>query len=66
MHYFVVGEGFEVNLDKRKLRTPSGKVLNIPTEPLALAVASEWLGQKDTIKRHMMHLVSVFKFGIAK
>ncbi|GAA50290.1 ATP synthase mitochondrial F1 complex assembly factor 2 [Clonorchis sinensis] len=48
---------YEVQLDKRKLRTPGGNTLLIPNEALALAVAVEWDSQKDTIKRHSMHLV---------
>ena len=34
-----------------------GKLFVVPTEALALAVATEWNGQKDVIKRHSMHLV---------
>lgn len=48
---------FEVALDQRKLKTPSGKVLEIPSKPLAIAVATEWDSQQDTINRSQMHLV---------
>ncbi|XP_077305573.1 ATP synthase mitochondrial F1 complex assembly factor 2 [Lithobates pipiens] len=51
--------GFEINLDRRKLRTPLGKVFMVPTEPLALAVATEWDSQKDTIKFFTMHLTTL-------
>ena len=51
-----IGE-FEINLDKRKLKTPSGKVFRVPNEALALAVATEWNMQEKVIKRHSMHLV---------
>ncbi|XP_056017893.1 ATP synthase mitochondrial F1 complex assembly factor 2-like isoform X2 [Ostrea edulis] len=47
---------FEVNLDQRKLRTPTGNLFQVPSEPLALAIATEWNSQKDTIKRQAMHL----------
>merc|ERR1712004_19385 len=48
------GGGYEVNLDQRKLRTPSGTLFKVPNEALATAVAQEWISQKDTIKRHNM------------
>ncbi|CAI9624137.1 unnamed protein product [Staurois parvus] len=51
--------GFEINLDRRKLRTPQGKVFVVPSEPLALAVATEWESQKDTIKFFTMHLTTL-------
>ncbi|TGZ69323.1 hypothetical protein CRM22_003800 [Opisthorchis felineus] len=50
---------YEVQLDNRKLRTPGGNTLLIPNEALALAVAVEWDSQKDTIKRHSMHLTNL-------
>lgn len=49
--------GFEINLDSRKLRTPQAKLFTVPSEPLALAVATEWDSQQDTIKFYTMHLV---------
>ncbi|XP_073504580.1 ATP synthase mitochondrial F1 complex assembly factor 2 [Phyllobates terribilis] len=51
--------GFEVNLDRRKLRTPQGKVFTVPSEPLAIAVATEWESQRDTIKFFTMHLTTL-------
>jgi chaperone required for assembly of F1-ATPase len=51
------GGTFEVNLDKRKLKTPNGKIFRVPNEALALAVAGEWNAQDKIIKRHNMHLV---------
>jgi ATP synthase F1 complex assembly factor 2 len=50
------GGGFEILLDKHKLRTPGGKLFVVPNEALALAVASEWDFQEKVIKRHIMHL----------
>ncbi|XP_034297411.1 ATP synthase mitochondrial F1 complex assembly factor 2 [Pantherophis guttatus] len=51
--------GFEINLDSRKLRTPQAKLFTIPSEPLALAVATEWDSQQDTIKFYTMHLTNL-------
>ena len=50
--------GFEINLDHRKLRTPQGKLFTVPSEALAIAVATEWDSQQDTIKMYTMHLVT--------
>ncbi|XP_066432769.1 ATP synthase mitochondrial F1 complex assembly factor 2 [Eleutherodactylus coqui] len=51
--------GFEINLDRRKLRTPQGKIFTVPSEPLAIAVATEWDCQRDTIKFFTMHLTTL-------
>ena len=37
---------FEINLDRKKLKTPMGKLLRLPSEGLALAVAAEWDQQR--------------------
>ncbi|KAK3789572.1 hypothetical protein RRG08_016251 [Elysia crispata] len=47
---------YEINLDKRKLRTPHGNVFKVPSEPLALAVATEWNAQEKVVNRPNMHL----------
>ncbi|CAL8082805.1 unnamed protein product [Calicophoron daubneyi] len=47
---------YEIHLDSRKLKTPSGKLFTVPNEMLALAVAHEWDSQQGTIKRYCMHL----------
>lgn len=52
-----VGGLFEINLDKRKLKTPGGKLFTAPNEALAIAVATEWDAQKDTLKFYTMHIV---------
>lgn len=49
---------FEISLDKRKLKTPLGKLLQLPNEALAVAVATEWDTQRDIIQQHSMHIVS--------
>lgn len=50
--------GFEINLDHRKLKTPQAKLFTVPSEALAIAVATEWDSQQDTIKFYTMHLVT--------
>lgn len=51
--------GFEINLDRRKLKTPLGKVFSVPSEALAIAVATEWDSQEDQIKFYTMHLTTL-------
>ncbi|XP_063171016.1 ATP synthase mitochondrial F1 complex assembly factor 2 [Candoia aspera] len=51
--------GFEINLDHRKLKTPQAKLFTVPSETLALAVATEWDSQRDTIKFYTMHLTTL-------
>ncbi|XP_036693524.1 ATP synthase mitochondrial F1 complex assembly factor 2 [Balaenoptera musculus] len=51
--------GFEINLDHRKLRTPQAKLFTVPSEALAVAVATEWDSQQDTIKAYTMHLTTL-------
>ncbi|XP_028562201.2 ATP synthase mitochondrial F1 complex assembly factor 2 [Podarcis muralis] len=51
--------GFEINLDHRKLKTPQAKLFTVPSETLALAVATEWDSQQDTIKFYTMHLTTL-------
>lgn len=59
LHIFVDGL-YEVNLDRRKLKTPGGKLFTVPNEALAIAVATEWDAQRDTLKSYTMHLVWPF------
>ncbi|NP_001090060.1 ATP synthase mitochondrial F1 complex assembly factor 2 S homeolog [Xenopus laevis] len=51
--------GFEINLDRRKLKTPQGKLFAVPSEALALAVATEWDCQRDVIKFYTMQLTTL-------
>lgn len=55
------GEGglYEINLDRRKLKTPGGKLFTVPNEALAVAVATEWDAQRDTLKFYTMHLTTL-------
>lgn len=50
---------FEINLDKRKLKTPMGNLLQLPNEALAVAVATEWDIQGATILQQNMHITSL-------
>ncbi|XP_069840344.1 ATP synthase mitochondrial F1 complex assembly factor 2 [Dendropsophus ebraccatus] len=51
--------GYEINLDRRKLKTPQGKIFTVPSEPLAIAVATEWDSQRDIIRFFTMHLTTL-------
>ncbi|KAJ7984700.1 hypothetical protein DPEC_G00357470 [Dallia pectoralis] len=53
------GGSFEINLDRRKMKTPGGKLFTAPNEALAIAVANEWDTQKDTLKFYCMHLTTL-------
>ncbi|XP_026171568.1 ATP synthase mitochondrial F1 complex assembly factor 2 [Mastacembelus armatus] len=55
------GDGglYEINLDRRKLKTPGGKLFTVPNEALAIAVATEWDAQGDTLKFYTMHLTTL-------
>ncbi|CAN8029921.1 hypothetical protein HPB47_027624 [Ixodes persulcatus] len=56
----VKSEGkFEVCLDQRKLRTPLGNHFTVPSEALAVAVATEWDAQLKEINQHEMHLTTL-------
>ena len=59
LQFYIVSGWFEVNLDKKKLKTPNGEIFKVPSEALALAVALEWNSQDKIIKRNYMHLVSL-------
>ncbi|XP_076687131.1 ATP synthase mitochondrial F1 complex assembly factor 2 homolog l(2)k14505 [Andrena cerasifolii] len=53
------GGKFEVTLDQRKLKTPRGKIFEVDSKPLALAIAAEWDAQKEIIDRSNMHLTAL-------
>lgn len=52
------GDKYEITLDQKRLKTPLGKVFEVKSKPLALAIAHEWDSQKGVINRNLMHLVS--------
>lgn len=60
------GEGFEVLLDDRPLRTPGKLPLLLPTEALARAVAAEWDAQNDVIDPNAMPLTRAANSAVEK
>jgi chaperone required for assembly of F1-ATPase len=50
------GVAFQVLLDGRSLKTPSGAQLNLPTRALADAIAEEWNAAGETVDLHGMLL----------
>uniref|UniRef100_A0A8C6WSQ4 ATP synthase mitochondrial F1 complex assembly factor 2 n=1 Tax=Neogobius melanostomus TaxID=47308 RepID=A0A8C6WSQ4_9GOBI len=55
---------YEINLDKAKLKTPGGKLLTLPNEALAIAVATEWDAQQDILKFYTMHMTTLCNTAI--
>ncbi|KAI0695419.1 ATP12-domain-containing protein [Cerioporus squamosus] len=53
--------GYAVTLDKRPLRTPSGKRLIVPPEKrlVAALIASEWENQQTALKPHALPMTSL-------
>lgn len=52
-------KSYEINLDKRKLKSPSGKPFNVKSELLANMCAFEWESQRESIRLGTMHLTSL-------
>jgi len=50
---------YEVTLDQRKLKTPGGRLLQVPSRALALAVAHEWEACAETVPLSQMHLTGL-------
>jgi chaperone required for assembly of F1-ATPase len=53
------GDGFAVHLDGRPLRSPAGRVMRLPTAPLADVVAEEWRAQENVIRPETMPIYAV-------
>lgn len=51
--------GFAVALDGRVLRTPNKAALQLPTQGLAAAIASEWNAQGETIDAQTMPMMTL-------
>ncbi|CCQ74565.1 ATP12 family chaperone protein [Magnetospira sp. QH-2] len=51
------GGGFAIFLDGRAVKTPQGANLDVPSEALAQAIATEWEAQEDEIRPHTMPLM---------
>ncbi|XP_058057831.1 ATP synthase mitochondrial F1 complex assembly factor 2 [Anopheles bellator] len=50
---------YEITLDSRKLKTPKGQPFYVESEPLAIAIATEWDAQKEVVDRSTMHLTAL-------
>lgn len=60
------GDGWEVVLDDRPLRTPGKRPLVLPTKALAEAVAAEWDAQAEVIDPNRMPLTRAANSAIEK
>ena len=50
---------FGVKLDHRNLRTPLRQLFLLPSKPLAMVAAQEWVGQVGVVKPSLMHVTSM-------
>lgn len=50
---------YEINLDKRKLKTPNGKLFHVDNETLVHMIAHEWKIQESVINKSSMHLTTL-------
>ncbi|XP_053695973.1 ATP synthase mitochondrial F1 complex assembly factor 2 [Sabethes cyaneus] len=50
---------YEITLDQRKLKTPKGAPFFVESEPLAIAIATEWDAQREVVDRSSMHLTAL-------
>ncbi|XP_055542413.1 ATP synthase mitochondrial F1 complex assembly factor 2 [Wyeomyia smithii] len=50
---------YEIALDQRKLKTLKGAPFFVESEPLAIAIATEWDAQREVIDRSSMHLTAL-------
>ncbi|MFH4978065.1 hypothetical protein AB6A40_004774 [Gnathostoma spinigerum] len=50
---------FNISLDNKKLKTPSGRLLQLNSYPLALGIAQEWNAQKEEICMTEMRLTGL-------
>ncbi|HUE79178.1 MAG TPA: ATP12 family protein [Sphingomicrobium sp.] len=58
------GDGWAVQLDFAPLRTPGGALLDVPTKPLAEAIAGEWAAAGDTFDQGAMPLTGIANVAI--
>jgi chaperone required for assembly of F1-ATPase len=56
--------GFGVALDGKPVRTPGRRLLAMPTEALAAAIAAEWNAQGEKIDPRSMHLTGLANAAI--
>lgn len=60
------GDGFAVELDGRRLKTPAKNALLLPTQSLAEMVAAEWDAQGELIDPHAMPVTRTANSAIDK
>lgn len=60
------GNGWEVRLDGRPVRTPSKRSLVLPTEAMARALAAEWAAQRDIVNPATMPVTRAANTAIEK
>ena len=60
------GDSYCVRLDTKPIKTPEGRALFIPSQALAVDVASEWAAQGDDIKPLSMPLMRLVCTAIDK
>ena len=53
------GTGWTIELDGRPVRTPARALLQLPSEPLARAIAEEWRNARDTVEPRAMRLTGL-------
>lgn len=53
------GDGFEIHLDGKPIRTPGRAVLTVPTRALAEAIVKEWSAVKENIEPTMMPVTGI-------
>ncbi len=51
--------GYGVALDGRRVRTPAGRPLALPSRALAAAVADEWAGQAEEVEPRTMAMMTL-------
>jgi ATP synthase F1 complex assembly factor 2 len=54
-----IKQKYEINLDKRKLKTPNGKLVQVNNEFLASLIAHEWKSQDKFLRLSTMHLTTL-------
>src|SRR5579871_2449098 len=58
------GGKFHIALDGKRVRTPLGASLALPSQALAEAIAAEWMAQAETIQPTQMLLTAIANTGI--
>lgn len=61
-----IDQGFGVQLDGRPVKTPSKKMLIVPTQAMAQAVAAEWDAQTGLIRPDLMPMTRYANSAIEK